>query len=128
MKTLRYMFLVAVATVAVLFLWAFFTVASQASDPVSLYHASFADWPSLAVDHIMKNLGVFSRWGVIIFLVFSLITKIVLHVRYPQSSISDADAEVDDHGPRPPTAWEQLSQAKAAKLADPSPVERHRVS
>jgi hypothetical protein len=128
MKALRNMFLFAVATAALLFLWALFTVASQSSDPVSLYHASITDWPSLAVDHIKKNLVVFLRWGAILFVVLPIITKTILYMRDGHKSSSEAHAETDDDGPRPQTAWEQLNQAKAVGHPDPAPIERRRVS
>jgi hypothetical protein len=82
----------------------------------------------LAIDHIKKNLVVFLRWGVILFLVLPIIRKAILYIRHGHKSSSDAPTEIDDDGPRPQTAWEQLNQAKAVRLADPAPVERHRVS
>lgn len=128
MKSLRNMCLLVAATAAVLYLWSLFTVASQASDPVSLYHSSFTDWPSLAVDHIRKNLAVFLRWGVILFLVLTIVTKTILYLRRGRTPSSDAHPETKDDGPPPQTAWDQLNHAKAVELADPAPVVRHRAS
>ena len=128
MKALRSIFLFAAATAIVLFLWAFFTVASQSSDPTGLYHASFKDWPSLAIDHIRKHLTVFLRWGVILFLVLPIITKTIRYKRGAHHPTSDAHTLADDAGPRSQTAWEQLNKAKAARLAKQAPVEHRRVS
>jgi len=128
MKALQNIFLFAAATAIVLFLWAFFTVASQSSDPTGLYHAAIKDWPSLAVDYIQKHLMMFLRWGVILFLALPIITKTIRNRRRGRHSTSDAHPATDDAGPRSQTAWEQLNEAKRVKLADPAPMKHHHVS
>jgi hypothetical protein len=126
MKALRNLLLFAAASAAMLFLWALFMVASQSSDPTGLYHASIIDWPSLAVGHIKKNLAVFLRWGMVVFVVLPIITQTILYMRRDHNSNTDSHTATEDAGPRSQTAWEQLSQAKAARLADPSPVGQRR--
>jgi len=128
MKALRNLFLLAVTTAAVLFFYALYMVASQSSDPTSLNHASFTDWPSLAIEHIKKNHSVFLRWGVILFLVLPIIAKTILNIRHGRNSSPNANAAADDAGPRPQTAWDELNKAKAAKLPGPAPVPHRRVS
>jgi len=128
MKTLRNIFLYAVAAAAVVFFWSLFTVASQSSDPTGLYHSSFTDWPSLAVDHVKKSPGVSLRWGMLLFIVLPIITKTIQYFRGGHKSSSDAHTTVNDAGPRVETAWEQLNHTRAKRLADPAPVEHRRVS
>jgi len=128
MKALRNLVLLAFTTAAALFFYALYMVASQSSDPTNLNHASFTDWPSLAIEHIKKNQAVFLRWGVILFLVLPIITKTILNLRYGRHSTSDAHPPINDAGPRSQTAWEQLSQAKKVEHVGPETVGHRRVS
>ena len=128
MKSLRNLFLFVAATAAVLYVWALFTVASQSSDPTGLYHASITDWPALAVDHIKRHLAVFLRWGAVLLVALPIVTKTILNLRHDRNSSSEAHPVANDKGPRPQTAWDEMNQARPARVADPATIEHRRVS